>query len=105
MARDAVYIKDLEQSFPNSAQQVHEVLRTYIGYNKFNLFGLAPNMCSKIENISNEIINQALSIYKQKAQKDHKAPHPNYFITICNRLNEEGRTSNDEPPLILGKGI
>jgi len=102
------FITDLKQSFPNSADQVQEVLRMYRDYNKFNLFGLAPSMCSNLKDVPYEITEQALSLYKKKADKDHKAPHPNYYLTICHRLNEElgdRKPSDEEPPLMIGKII
>lgn len=102
------FIGDLGQSFPNSAPTVQTVLRIYRDLNKFNLYGLAPSMCSELEDIPQEIIGKALSLYMKKADKDHKAPHPNYFLTICHRLDEElgdRKPPTDEPPLIIGKTI
>lgn len=71
------------------APQVLEVLRIYKHYNKYNLDGSAPAICHSLNDIRIELINEALQIFSQKAIKEGKAPHPNYFVSICLRLHKQ----------------
>jgi len=70
---------------------IEQVLELFRKYNHYSLKELKTTMWLKLQEdeISEQIIDNALKIYQEKCFTDHKAPHPNYFIKICNTLQRE----------------
>lgn len=101
--------REWELTFPEVAPAILEVLQIYKESTKRNNLRYGQEYCTKLKDVSKKTITQALSIYQKKTEADGKAPHPNYFIATCQRLDKEIHAGvdkdSDEPLIIMGRLI
>jgi len=101
--------REWERDYPICAPAVLEILNIYKDFTKRNYSRYAREYCEKLKNVQKSAITQALSIYQNKTEADQMAPHPNYFIVTCLRLDEGIQSGvgeeQDEPLVVLGRLI
>ena len=70
---------------------VEQVLEIFRKVNHYSLKKLLPLLQLKLKEkeISIEVMEKALIVYQKKALDEKKAPHPNYYITVCVNLQKD----------------
>lgn len=101
--------REWERDYPDCAPAILEVVKLCKDVNRRNFTRYARDYCVKLKGVPKNVITQALSIYQKKTELENNAPHPNYFIATCLRLNKEIHArvgeEQDEPFIILGRLI
>ena len=75
---------------------LEEVLILFQKYNHYSLRKLKPTLELKLKDVPEEVMKEALIIYQKKAYEGQKAPHPNYYITIC--INSQRKIPQKKKP-------